>query len=72
MINRKRAWTPEDDERLRAHIAAGGSAARAVAMFRRSEQAIRTHALELGLRFPSIRELRARAGALAGPPQAGI
>jgi len=72
MINRKRAWTPEDDERLRAHIAAGGSAARAVAIFRRSQQAIRTHAAELGLRFPSIRELRARAGDPAGASRAGV
>jgi hypothetical protein len=62
MISRKRAWTPEDDERLRSHIARGGSAGRASVMLKRSEQSVRTRAAELGVKFPTIRELRLRAG----------
>jgi hypothetical protein len=68
MISRKRAWTTEDDERLRSHIARGGSAGRASVMLKRSEQSVRTRAAELGLKFPTIRELRARAGGAGMPP----
>jgi hypothetical protein len=68
MMSRKRAWTIEDDERLRQHIARGGSAGRASVMLRRSEQSVRTRAAELGLKFPTIRELRLRAGGAGMPP----
>jgi hypothetical protein len=61
----KRAWTEEDTERLRVHIERGGSAMRAAVMFKRSEQAVRTHAHACGWKFPTINELRRRA---AGPP----
>jgi hypothetical protein len=57
----KRVWTPEETERLRAHIEGGGSAMRASVIFRRSETAVRTYALSCGLRFPTINELRSRA-----------
>jgi len=61
-FNRNRSWTSEEDERLRAHLTAGGSAARAAVMFRRSQPSIRSHARELGVRCPTIRELRRSAG----------
>jgi hypothetical protein len=69
MQPRKRPWSAEDDARLRAHIAKAGSPGRAAVMLKRSDQAVRTRAAELGLRFPTIRELRARAsGDQAAPP----
>ncbi len=68
MTPRKRAWTPDDDERLRLHIARGGSAGRASVMLKRSGQSVRTRAAELGLKFPTIRELRQRAGGAGMPP----
>jgi len=46
---------------MRSHIAAGGSAARASVIFKRTESAVRARAAELGLKFPTIRELRSRA-----------
>jgi hypothetical protein len=57
-----RAWSAEDNDRLRVHIARSGSASRAAAMFKRSEAAVRVQAGVLGLRFPTIRELP------GGPP----
>lgn len=56
-----RVWTADETERLRAHIAAGGSVARATVKFKRTEAAVRHHAYELGLTFPTIRDLRKRA-----------
>ena len=56
----RRPWSDQDTERLRQHIAAGG-ASRAAIIFRRTEPAVRAHARNLGLKFPTIRELRARA-----------
>jgi hypothetical protein len=56
-----RVWTAEDTERLRRHIEQGGSVARASVIFRRSEQAVRSHAGSNGWKFPTIRELRRRA-----------
>jgi hypothetical protein len=60
-----RMWTDEDTERLRLHIARGGSAPRASVIFKRSQAAVRTRASELGLKFPTIRDLRRKA---AGTP----
>jgi hypothetical protein len=62
-------WTDEASQRLREHIARGGSAARASIIFKRSVQAVRSHASSLGLKFPTIRQLRAKA--LGSEPQAG-
>jgi hypothetical protein len=56
-----RVWNEEDTERLRHHIARGGSAFRAAAMFKRSEQAVRAQASLLNLKFPTILELRKKA-----------
>jgi hypothetical protein len=61
MPSRKRPWTAEEDARLRAHIAKGGSPGRASVMLKRTDQSVRTRAAELGLKFPTIKELRARA-----------
>lgn len=58
---RHRSWTDEETGRLRAHIASGGSAARAAVMFRRTQGAVRAHAAACGLKFPTINELRRRA-----------
>jgi hypothetical protein len=58
----KRKWSAEEDERLRKYIGSGGSAARAAVAFRRTEAALRARATELGLKFPLLRELRAKAG----------
>jgi hypothetical protein len=46
---------------LRHHIEQGGSVARAVSVFKRTEQSLRAHARDLGIRFPTIRELRDKA-----------
>jgi hypothetical protein len=56
-----RVWTEVDNERLRQHIARGGSAPRAAVIFKRSQQAVRTQAGILGLKFPTIHQLRRRA-----------
>jgi hypothetical protein len=66
---RHRSWTEHDTERLRAHIARGGSAARAAVMFHRTQGAVRAHAAACGLKFPTISELRRRA---SGAPSAGL
>jgi hypothetical protein len=69
MISRKRSWTFDDDARLRALIKQGGSPSRATVMLKRSEQAVRTRAADLGLQFATIKERRARAeGAIPVPP----
>lgn len=56
-----RVWTAEDSERLRAHIASGGSAARASVKFKRTTAAVQARASELGLKFPTVRDLRKKA-----------
>jgi len=61
-------WSAEDIERLRQHIERGGSAVRAAAMFKRTEPAVRAQARELGLKFPTINQLRRRARGDLSPP----
>lgn len=56
-----RVWTEEDIERLRLHIEAGQSVSRAAVKFKRTEQAVRTEASKHGWKFPTIRQLRAKA-----------
>jgi len=69
---RHRSWTEQETERLRVHIARGGSAARAAVIFRRTQGAVRAHAATCGLKFPTISELRRRAsGALSAAPVHG-
>jgi hypothetical protein len=58
---RMRPWSAEDDERLRQHIAQGGSAARATGICKRTEQSVRARAAKLGLKFPTIQQLRSEA-----------
>jgi hypothetical protein len=57
----KRVWSEEDTERLRWHIERGGSVGRASVIFKRTEQAVRTHAGTFGWKFPTIKELRKKA-----------
>lgn len=59
-MRRKQAWTEEQCERLRQHVATGGSVFRASAMFGLSVSGLRTKARELGCPFPSLREERAK------------
>jgi hypothetical protein len=54
-------WSEEDIERLRQHIERGGSAPRAAIIFKRTERAVRAQAASLGLKFPTIRDLRKKA-----------
>jgi adenylosuccinate lyase len=68
MVKRHRVWTDEDVERLRKHIARGCSLARATVIFGRTEHALREQATTLGMRFPTIQELRRRAAGLDGLP----
>jgi hypothetical protein len=67
-----RIWSDEDTERLRQHIARGGSLARATVIFDRTEQAMRAHAATLGLKFLTIHELRRRAVGLDRLPHRSI
>jgi len=60
-MSRSDQWSDEDTERLRRHIAAGGSVATAAVRFKRSEPAVRTRAKTLGLRFLTIKERREKA-----------
>ena len=62
-----KVWSTEDTERLRLHIESGGSAARAMVIFKRSEQAVRAHASANGWRFPTIKQLRRRATGTEAP-----
>jgi hypothetical protein len=63
-------WSAEDIERLRLHIERGGSATRAACMFKRTEAAVKAKALELGLKFLTINQLRRRARGDLSPPVA--
>lgn len=56
-----RVWSDEDRAVLRQHIAAGGSAFRAAVKFKRSEAAVCDQARQMGLRFPTIQQLRKKA-----------
>lgn len=60
ITRRHHPWVTEDTELLRAYIAQGGSAATAAIRFKRSESAIRAYANDLGLKFPTIKQRRAR------------
>jgi hypothetical protein len=58
---KRQVWTAEEVERLRLHIEKGGSVSRAIAIFKRPEDALRRKAQEHGWKFPTIRQLRNRA-----------
>jgi len=55
---RKNMWTEDDCNRLRTHIASGGSAARASVIFRRPIASLQTQARKLGIPFPDSRVVR--------------
>jgi hypothetical protein len=65
MRTQKNGWVDDDSERLRKHIAAGGSIHRAAVIFKRTRSSLRARATSLGLRFPTIRQLRTKAGGKA-------
>jgi GcrA cell cycle regulator len=54
------SWSEEDVDRLKALIASGASAQRASVALRRSLSATKLKARDIGLPFPSERELRAK------------
>jgi hypothetical protein len=56
-------WDQDKLERVRQHVASGGSVARASVIFRVSAATVRTKARELGSPFPTVREDRARRNA---------
>jgi hypothetical protein len=59
-------WSDENIERLRQHIAGGGSAARAAAMFKRTEAAVKAKVLGLGVKISNDQPASAtRAGAIS-------
>jgi GcrA cell cycle regulator len=55
MRKTKVSWSDEDNERLRALVAAGATAIRAAGVFNRSTAAVKTQARKLGTPFPPIR-----------------
>lgn len=63
MTGRSR-WDDQKEERLRQHVANGGTAARASVVFRVSVLAVRAKAREIGCPFPTLREDRAKRGAV--------
>lgn len=56
-------WNEVQIERLRNHVASGGSLIRAAAMFRLTTNQMRVKARELGCPFPTLRENRAKLNA---------
>jgi hypothetical protein len=54
----KTSWSAEDIERLKAHVAAGGSAARAASIFKRTILAVKQVARREGCPFPHDYSLR--------------
>jgi hypothetical protein len=60
VVARKKVWSENDAERLRALIASGASALRASVALKRSLSVTKLKARELGVPFPSEAELRAK------------
>lgn len=60
----KTSWTEDDIARLKAHVASGGSAARAAIIFKRSLLAIKQAARREGCPFPHDFSLRRKLRAL--------
>jgi GcrA cell cycle regulator len=55
---RKRPWTQEDDEWLRAFVAQGASAVRVAAALKRNTMSVRYQARKIGSPFPPLRIAR--------------
>jgi hypothetical protein len=60
VVARKKVWSENDAERLRALIASGASALRASVALKRSLSVTKLKARELGVPFPSEAELKAK------------
>ena len=65
------SWTPEQLEIIRTMYAKGASVDRVAVALKRSKHSVRTKANEIGVRFPTARELRRKrltqeAGARSG------
>lgn len=60
------SWTEDDIARLKAHVASGGSAARAATIFKRSILAIKQAARREGCPFPHDFALRRKLRDLIG------
>ena len=58
MSGRKKVWTPEQDEQLRAALTSATSVQRLAVRFHRSESSIKSHAAALGLKLPTVQRLR--------------
>jgi hypothetical protein len=66
----KAVWTEENNERLKAMVAAGVSVARAAVAFKRSLVSVRNQARKLGTPFPHVREVRLKySGAWSSDPR---
>jgi hypothetical protein len=57
-IERRKIWTPEDDERLKTMVASGVSLLKGAAALKCTMGAIQVRARRLGTPFPTIREVR--------------
>jgi len=60
----KTSWTEEDLARLKAHVASGGSAARAAVIFRRTVLAVKQAARREGCPFPHDFSMRRKLRAM--------
>ena len=58
MAVRKRTWTAEDNERLKALVAKGVSVIKAAAALKRTTVSVRTQARKLGTPFPPMKDYR--------------
>jgi hypothetical protein len=56
--NKKRPWTDEDNERLKAFVASDVSIIRVAAAFKRSIPNVRSQARKLGMPFPRMSTFR--------------
>lgn len=67
--NANKLWTDQDTIRLRELAASGASLVRATAALRRSSSSVKRKALDLGLAFRGVKQVRAdlrAAGVLDG------
>jgi GcrA cell cycle regulator len=57
-IVRRKPWTPQENERLKALVASGASVVRAAAALERKMHNVRNQARRLGTPFPTISAAR--------------
>lgn len=58
MFTKKRIWTNEENERLKALVAEGTSITKAAAALKRTMVSVRNQARKLGTPFPHIKDYR--------------